>query len=67
MDLKGLGNAIKVRRKSRKIVQRDLAEIAGISDRTLRDIENGAANPELATLLKLCSALGLEIKVDVIK
>jgi y4mF family transcriptional regulator len=67
MDLKELGGAIRARRKSRKVVQADLAEIAGISDRTLRDIENGTANPELSTLLKICGTLGMEIKIDVIK
>ncbi len=67
MDLQGIGKAIRARRKSRKILQEDLAEIAGISERTLRDIENGTANPELSTLMKICGTLGLEIKVDVAK
>lgn len=67
MDLQGIGKAIRARRKLRKILQEDLAEIAGISERTLRDIENGTANPELSTLMKICGTLGLEIKVDVAK
>jgi y4mF family transcriptional regulator len=62
-----IGKAIQTRRKSRKIVQADLAEIAGISTRTLRDIEKGIANPELETLIKVCHVLGMSIKVDVIK
>jgi y4mF family transcriptional regulator len=62
-----IGSAIQARRKSRQIIQADLAEIAGISTRTLRDIEKGIANPELETLLKICHVLGLAIKVDVIK
>jgi transcriptional regulator with XRE-family HTH domain len=62
-----IGKAIQTRRKSRKIVQADLAEIAGISPRTLRNIEKGIANPELETLIKIFQVLGMEIKIDVIK
>ncbi len=67
MDLENIGKTIRARRKELKTLQDDLAEIAGISPRTLRDIEKGIANPELATLLKICNVLGMEIKVDVIK
>lgn len=67
MDSKAIGKAIRARRKSRKIVQVDLADIAGISPRTLRDIENGTANPELETLMKICQVLGMEIKIEIVK
>jgi len=67
MDLQSIGKAIRTRRKSRKIVQVDLADIAGISPRTLRDIERGTANPELETLMKICQVLGMEIKVEIIR
>jgi y4mF family transcriptional regulator len=67
MNLEAIGKTIQTRRKSRKIAQTDLADIAGISPRTLRDIEKGIANPELQTLMKLCGVLGMEIKIDVIK
>ena len=62
-----IGSIIQSRRKARKIVQEQLADIAGISPRTLRDIEKGIANPELETLMKICSVLGMEIKIEVIK
>jgi len=61
------GKIIQIRRKSRKILQVDLADIADISPRTLRAIEQGVANPELETLLRICKVLGLEIKLEVIK
>lgn len=64
---KELGKAIQTRRKARKILQRDVADVAGISSRTLRDIEKGVANPELATLLSICESLGLEVKLQIIK
>lgn len=67
MDFKTIGKAVRGRRKSRKILQTDLADIAGISPRTLRDIEKGNANPELETLMKLCQVLGMEIRVEIVK
>jgi y4mF family transcriptional regulator len=67
MDSKAIGKIIQARRKSRKVLQGDLAEIAGISLRTLRDIEKGIGNPELATLMKICRVLGMEINVKVIR
>ena len=66
MNAKELGKAIQLRRKSRKISQEDLAEIAGIGQRTLRDIEKGSANPALATLLNICSVLGMKLTIDII-
>jgi y4mF family transcriptional regulator len=62
-----IGGIIRSRRKTRKIAQEQLADIAGISPRTLRDIEKGIANPELETLMKVCNVLGMEIKIEVIK
>lgn len=67
MTLVEIGTAIRERRKSRKVIQADLAEIAGISPRTLRNIEQGKANPEMETLLKLCHVLGIEFKLEIIK
>jgi transcriptional regulator with XRE-family HTH domain len=67
MELQAIGKVIQVRRKSRNIVQGDLADIAGISLRTLRDIEKGVANPKLQTLMSICNVLGLEIKIEVMK
>lgn len=67
MDKIELGKSIKKRRKFLKITQEDLADISGISERTLRSIEQGDANPELAGLLKICEVLGLSIDINVIK
>jgi y4mF family transcriptional regulator len=67
MDIKEIGNTVRERRMFLKITQEDLADISGISERTLRDIEKGLANPELESLMKLCDVLGLELAIDVIK
>lgn len=67
MDKKALGNSIRERRKFLKITQEDLADISGISERTLRSIEKGEANPEFNSLLKICDVLGLSIDINVMK
>ena len=67
MDIKEIGKTVRERRKFLKITQEDLADISGISERTLRDIEKGSANPELESLMKLCKVLGLELTIGVIK
>ncbi len=66
-DKETFGKIIQARRKSRKIAQAELGEIAGVSPRTLRDIEKGIANPELETLIRICNVLGMEIRLEVIK
>ncbi len=67
ISMEKIGKTIQERRKFLKISQEDLADIAGIAERTLRDIEKGTANPELKSLLKLCEVLGLKIEIEVIK
>ncbi len=60
-DSISLGAALRARRKSLRLGQRDAAEIAGVSVHTLSDIETGKGNPTLETLLTLCELLGLEL------
>jgi y4mF family transcriptional regulator len=66
-EKEAIGDILQSRRKARGIAQEQLADIAGISPRTLRDIEKGIGNPELETLMKICHVLGMEIKIEVIK
>jgi y4mF family transcriptional regulator len=62
---KTIGKAIKERRGTLGITQRELAEIAGVGINTLTKIERGEANPALKTLQSILDALGLEIKIGV--
>lgn len=61
MNLKEIGLEIKKRRKYLSITQQDLAEITGISRRSLQYIESGKMNPSVEQLEKILKALGLEI------
>lgn len=60
-----LGEMIKERRKSLKITQPDLADLANISINTLYKIERGEGNPTLDILEKITEVLGLELKLEV--
>ncbi|MEO6832953.1 MAG: helix-turn-helix domain-containing protein [Chitinophagaceae bacterium] len=60
-----LGNAIKLRRKSLKITQPHLAELAGISTNSLWALERGKGNPSLDLLEKLLDVLGMELKLEI--
>lgn len=56
-----LTDTLKERRMRLQISQADLAEMAGVSLATVKDIERGKGNPSLQTTEKLLDVLGLEI------
>ena len=67
MLVKGLGEAIKNRRKELSITQLHLAELAQISINTLYKLEKGQGNPSLVVLNKLAEVLGMELTLVVKK
>jgi transcriptional regulator with XRE-family HTH domain len=58
---------IKHRRETLKINQETLAELAGVSLRTLKQFESGKGNPTIKTIQKLAEVLGLELHLLVKK
>ena len=56
-DLNIIGNRLYTLRKRMGMTQAELAEAAGLSDRTYADIERGSVNMRLETLLRICDAL----------
>lgn len=62
MDIKEI---IKKRRSVLRITQQDLAELSGVSLRTIKDIELGNANPSLSILSKIADILGMEVILNV--
>lgn len=56
-----LNDTIKERRAQLKISQNDLAEMAGVSLATVKDIERGRGNPSIQTVEKILSVLGMEV------
>lgn len=58
-----LGAELQRARKQNGLTQEQLAELAGISERTLRSIERGAGNPSIEAVLSVANVLGLRIVV----
>jgi transcriptional regulator with XRE-family HTH domain len=60
-----IGQAMKFRRDFLKLSQVDLAEMSGITIRTIHMIEKGIGNPSAKTLEKLAIVLGMELVIRV--
>jgi len=67
MLLTEMGKSIKFRRESLNLRQEDLAEMSGITTKTIHLIETGTGNPSIETLEKLVNVLGMELLVQVKK
>jgi putative transcriptional regulator len=62
-NLPDLTKKIKARREQLGYTQTDLAELTGISLKTIRSIETGQANTGILFWLKIADVLGLEMKI----
>lgn len=58
-----IGAAIRRARQDARLTQTQLGELAGMSDRTVRDIEKGSPAPSVGAVLALLDALGLIVTV----
>lgn len=56
-----IGQRVRTERQGRQWTLDQLAEVSDVSRRMLINIENGAANPSIGTLLKLSEALGVAL------
>ncbi len=56
-DLLTIGNKLLSYRKRLGLTQAEVAEAAGLSDRSYADIERGNSNMRVETFLKICAAL----------
>jgi DNA-binding XRE family transcriptional regulator len=65
MDSNNLGLFMQQRREELSLKQEDLAEMTGISSKTIYLIESGKGNPSINTLRKILEILGLEIAVQI--
>lgn len=54
-DLQTIGNRFLLFRKRAGLTQGEVAERAGLSDRTYADIERGTVNMRLSTILRICN------------
>ena len=56
-DLHTIGNKLLSVRKRMGMTQAEVAESAGLSDRTYADIERGTVNMRTETILRICNTL----------
>ena len=56
-DFIAIGNRLHDLRKKVGMTQAEVAEAAGVSDRTYADIERGSVNMRVDTILRICKVL----------
>lgn len=56
-DFREIGNKLYSFRKRAGMTQAEVAEAAGLSDRTYADIERGTVNMRIETILRICNVL----------
>ena len=66
MTAQEIGQLIRERRGILRLQQKDLAELAEVSLRTIIQVENGQGNPSLDTINKLAQVLGMEVQLNII-
>lgn len=65
MNNQQIGKIIQERRDYLNLTQKDVAEMAGITFKSISEIELGIRNPTLTTLKGVLDALGLELTVQI--
>lgn len=56
-DLRQIGNKLYAFRKRSGLTQAEVADAAGLSDRTYAEIERGTVNMRIESILRICGAL----------
>lgn len=59
--VRNLGQVVRKARRTKKMTQEDLSELAGVNAKYLGEVELGKTNPTIVFLLKLSWALGMEM------
>ena len=63
MTFTQVSEVIQSRRKALGLTQLELADLAEVSERLIRDLETGRATIKTDKLLSILEALGLEIRI----
>ncbi len=66
-QLEEIATILKRRRNELALTLDHLAELSGVSLRTIKEVESGKGNPTLTTLSRIADILGMEIKLEVKK
>ena len=60
--MSGLGNSIRDLRETAGLTQGQLAELVGVSRKTINTVENGVFVPSTVVALKIAAALGQPVE-----
>lgn len=63
MTSKRIGKVINLHRKTSKLTQRQLADLAGVGKTVVFDIEKGKETVQLNSLLKVLSVLNIKLEM----
>lgn len=66
-DLRAIGNRLLSIRKRMGMTQAEVAEAAGLSDRTYADIERGMVNMRVETIFRICNVLHVTLDKIVVE
>lgn len=66
-DLRAIGNKLLAIRKRMGMTQAEVAEAAGLSDRTYADIERGMVNMRVETIFRICNVLHVTLDEIVVE
>ena len=58
-----IGSALRAARRRLGLTQQEVADLAGLSDRTVRDLEKGSSSPSLGAVIAVAMVLGLRLEV----
>ena len=61
--LRQIGDAIRAARRRNGLTQTQLAELVGLSDRTIREIEKGSGGVSAASTIQVAEADGVRVGV----
>ena len=61
MDQQKIGRHLAEKRKEKSLTQAQLAEVLGVSDRSVSRWENGATMPDVSLFVPLCDTLGMTL------
>lgn len=58
-----IGSALRAARRRLGLTQQEVADLSGLSDRTVRDLEKGSSSPSLGAVIAVATVLGLRLEV----
>ncbi|WP_246821113.1 helix-turn-helix transcriptional regulator [Corynebacterium sp. HMSC067D03] len=62
VDIEGLGAFVRAQRKERRLTQLEVAELADVSDRFLRELEHGKPTAEIGKVIEVLAVLGYDLE-----